>query len=411
MNVADTGRLPHGSIPRRHFSAAIGHSSFRVTQLPGAGVGWFGRLGIWARSRARTYRVQLALTVRMTVAAVAGLGLAQALHLPLPLWTVLTALIVTQLSIGRSLKTSFDYLFGTIGGTIYGAALALLIPHEGEAALLMVLVLAVAPLALLAAIKRNLNSVPVSSIIVVLMPAITHATPFESAVNRVLEVSLGVVVGLAVAFLVMPAGGHRLARQEAARTLDLLAQILGRVVGGTLSTADIEALRRIYDRVGLSLAELANNAAEGQREHSARLSAEPDTEPLRRTLVRLRHDVATVGRIARGEPMPEPIHGRLAPKVAAIGKVGSDYLMATGGALASRRPPPPARELEAAFVAALSEMTALRREGFTRELPENAVARFFALLFALQEMRRTLRELARDVEVTASTPESSWSAP
>lgn len=371
-------------------------------------VGWFEQQATWLRSRARAYRIQLALTLRMTVAAVAGLGLAQALNLPLPLWTVLTALIVTQLSIGRSLKTSFDYLVGTIGGTIYGAALALLIPHEGEAALLMVLVLAVAPLALLAAIKRNLNAVPVSSIIVVLMPAITHSTPFDSAVNRVLEVSLGVIVGLAVAFLVMPAGGHRLARQEAARTLDLLAQVLGRVVGEKLGTADIEALRRIYDRIGLSLAELANNAAEGQREHSARLSVEPDTEPLRRTLVRLRHDVATVGRIARGDPMPEPIHWRLAPRVAAIGTVGCGYLKAMGSALANRQPPPAASELESTFVAVLSEMTALRREGFTRELPDEAVARFFALLFALQEMRRTLRELARDVEVTAFAPEAAW---
>jgi uncharacterized membrane protein YccC len=59
--------------------------------------------------------VQLALTLRMTVAAVAGLGIAQALSLPLPLWTVL---IVTQMSIGRSLKTSIDYFVGTVGGTI-----------------------------------------------------------------------------------------------------------------------------------------------------------------------------------------------------------------------------------------------------------------------------------------------------
>ncbi len=131
----------------------------------------------WLRARARGYRVQLALTLRMTVAAVVGLGLAQALNLPLPLWTVLTALIVTQMSIGQSLKTSIDYLVGTVGGTIYGAALALSIPHETEASLLLVLVLAVAPLALVAAIKRNLNAVPVSSIIVVLMPAITHAGP------------------------------------------------------------------------------------------------------------------------------------------------------------------------------------------------------------------------------------------
>ncbi len=359
----------------------------------------------WLRAWLRKHRVELALTLRMTVAAVAALGLAQALALPLPLWTVLTALIVTQLSIGRSLKTSVDYLVGTVGGTIYGAALALLIPHDTEMALLLVLVLAVAPVALVAALKRNLNAVPVSSIIVVLMPALTHAGPLELAIYRVLEVGLGVVVGLVVAFVVLPAGGHRLARQEAARTLDLLAQALGRVLAGPLDAADIEALRRTYDGIGQSLAEFAASAAEGERERSARLSVEPDTQPLRRTLQRLRHDVVTVGRIARGDPLPEPVQGRLAPKLAAIGRAGSDYLRASGMALAARRPPPSEAELEKAFVAALAEITALRREGFTRELTDEAVGRFFALAFALEEMRRTFRDLGHDVEVTALAPE------
>ncbi len=220
-----------------------------------------------------------------------------------------------------------------------------------------------------------------------------------------LEVSLGVLVGLAVAFLVLPAGGHRLARQEAARTLDLLAQALGRVLAGPLGAADIEALRRVYDRIGQSLAEFTANAAQGERERTARLSVEPDTEPLRRTLLRLRHDVVTVGRIARGDPLPEPVQGRLAPGLAAIGHTGSDYLRASGVALAARRSPPSQGALEAAFVAVLAETTALRREGFTRELTDEAAGRFFALTFALGEMRRTFRDLGHDVEVTALAPE------
>jgi uncharacterized membrane protein YccC len=359
----------------------------------------------WLRAWARKHRVQLALTLRMTVAAVAGLGIAQALSLPLPLWTVLTALIVTQMSIGRSLKTSIDYFVGTVGGTIYGAALALLIPHKSEMVLLLVLALAVAPVALVAALQRNLNAVPVASIIVVLMPALAHAGPLDSAIYRVIEVGLGVIVGLVVAFLVLPAGGHRLARQEAARTLDLLAQALGRVLAGPLTAADIEALGQIYERIGQSLTEFTASAAEGERERSARLSIDPDTQPLRRTLLRLRHDVVTVGRIARGDPLPEPVQGRLAPKLAAIGRAGSEYLRASGMALAARRLPPSEAELETAFVAALAETTALRREGFTRELTDEAAGRFFALAFALEEMRRTFRDLGHDVEVTALAPE------
>ena len=79
-------------------------------------------------------KTQLALAVRIAVAAVAAYAIAVALHLMLPLWAVLTSLIVTQMSVGRSLKATRDYMLGTIGGAIYGGAIAVLIPHSGEGA-------------------------------------------------------------------------------------------------------------------------------------------------------------------------------------------------------------------------------------------------------------------------------------
>src|ERR1700761_6128888 len=99
------------------------------------------------RALAHRYRLQLILAVRGTVSALAALGLAQVMHLKLPLWAVLTALIVTQMSVGRSLKVATDYLLGTFFGVVYGGALAILLPHESEPALFVVLALAVAPLA------------------------------------------------------------------------------------------------------------------------------------------------------------------------------------------------------------------------------------------------------------------------
>ena len=99
----------------------------------------------------RSRKAQLALAIRVTVAAFSALAIATALNLMLPLWAVLTSLIVTQMSVGRSLKATRDYMFGTVGGAIYGGAVAVLIPHSGEAGLLALLVLAVAPLAFIAA--------------------------------------------------------------------------------------------------------------------------------------------------------------------------------------------------------------------------------------------------------------------
>lgn len=88
------------------------------------------RFWIGLRTVVHRRRAQLALSIRVTMAALAALALAQFLHLPLPLWAVLTAVIVTQMSVGRSLKATIDYLIGTLGGAIYGGAIGVLIPDR-----------------------------------------------------------------------------------------------------------------------------------------------------------------------------------------------------------------------------------------------------------------------------------------
>src|SRR5581483_9888614 len=152
-----------------------------------------------------------------------SLALAQWLQLPLPLWAVLTAVIVTQMSVGRSLKATLDYLLGTVGGAIYGGAIAVLVPHSSEIGLLMALALAVAPLALVAAINPRFSAAPITAVIVLLVPLITHASPLASALDRVIEVALGGVTGLVVSFVLLPSNAHRLVAAAAARTLDQMA--------------------------------------------------------------------------------------------------------------------------------------------------------------------------------------------
>src|SRR5215470_5132924 len=113
------------------------------------------------RALAYRYRLQLILALRVTVSALSALALAQLMHLKLPLWAVLTSLIVTQMSLGRSIKVATDYLMGTLAGVAYGGALAILIPHDSQWALFAVLALAIAPLAFIAAFKANFNVLPI----------------------------------------------------------------------------------------------------------------------------------------------------------------------------------------------------------------------------------------------------------
>src|ERR1700716_3112951 len=201
------------------------------------------RLSALIRSR----KAQLALALRAPVAAAGAYAIATALHLLLPLWAVLTSLIVTQMSVGRSLKATRDYMFGTVGGAIYGGAIAVLIPHSGEGGLLALLVLAVAPLAFIAAINPSLNAATVTAVIVLLVPTISHANPIGSAIDRVMEVTVGAFTGLLVSFFVLPSRAHNQIRVSAARTLERIATAFTELLAGLVRGLDNAALHQIQD--------------------------------------------------------------------------------------------------------------------------------------------------------------------
>ncbi len=362
----------------------------------------------WARLPVllREHRVQLALSIRVTIAALVALALAQFLQLPLPLWAVLTAVIVTQMSVGRSLMATFDYLVGTLGGAIYGGAIGVLIPHSSEIALLAVLALAVTPLAFIAAINPRFSVAPITAIIVLLIPTITHVSPFTSALDRVIEVALGGVTGLVVSFLLLPASAHPQVVEAAARTLDEMAHALGELLAGLTQGLDVEALHRTQDGIGQALVHMNVVGAEAERERSTRLAAGPDTGPLLRTLLRLRHDLVIIGRAAT-IPLPEGLMSRLEAPLAQIGKAFADYFRASGAALQAGRSPPSLEAVESALDAYAAEVAALRSEGLTRSLPGDAAERFFALGFALEQMHSNFKDLERCVGEPAGTPKPS----
>jgi hypothetical protein len=346
----------------------------------------FGAL--WAQ------KTQLALAVRIAIAAVAAYAIAVALHLMLPLWAVLTSLIVTQMSVGRSLKATRDYMLGTIGGAIYGGAIAVLIPHSGEGSLLALLVLAVTPLAFIAAINPSLSSATVTAVIVLLLPAIHQSNPLDSAIDRVMEVTVGALTGLAVSFLVLPSRAISQVRVSAARLLELLAAAFAELLAGLTRGLDNDALHRIQDGIGAAVTSLNATGAEAERERTAHLSLGPDTGPLLRTIQRLRHDVVMIGR-ACVVPLPEKARARLARPLSEVSDAIVDYMKSVAVSLRSGAGTVDIGPVDVALQAYAAEVATLRSEGMIRGLPVDATERFFALGFSLEQMRQNLNDLNR----------------
>jgi uncharacterized membrane protein YccC len=342
------------------------------------------------------FSAKLALCFRMTTAALLSLALAQLLNVPLALWTVLTAVIVTQMSVGGSLKATFDYLLGTIAGAFYAGAVGVLVPHGDEITLLGPLAIAVAPLALLAAIKPSFAVAPMTAVMVLLAPTITHLDPTASAFYRFSEVALGGITGLAVSLLIWPARAHVLAIEAAASMLALMAQVLSQLSAGFTRRPDPMAVQRIQDSVDHAFARLDIVGTEAQRERITYLVARPDLGPLSRTLRRLRHDLALIGRTA-AVPLPEALQPQLGPPLADVIKTAADYLRASSAALVTRQVPSPLGPVADAADRYAAAMAALRREGLMRNLPDEAAERIFALGFALEQLKQNFGDLNRCV--------------
>jgi uncharacterized membrane protein YccC len=355
-------------------------------------------------ARLKSRKVELGLGVRVTVAAFGALAVAMALGLKLPLWAVLTSIIVTQMSVGRSLKATRDYLVGTVGGAIYGGAVAILIPHTGEGALLAVLVLAVAPLAFIAAINPSLNVATVTAIIVLLLPMMHQTTPLDSAIDRVLEVTVGAITGLLVSFFVLPSRAHSLIRVNAARMLDLLASALAELLAGLTRGRDNDALHALQDGIGAAMVGLNATGAEAERERAAHLSSGPDTGPLLRTVLRLRHDLVMIGR-STVVPLPADLQARLAAPLARVSETMAAYLRAIAAALRTGVGAPAIWPVQTALQAYADEVAAVRAEGLIRGQPGDVAERFFALGFSLEQMRQNLKDLERCVAEWAEATE------
>lgn len=136
--------------------------------------------------------------VRTTAVALASLLVARLCRLPESYWAPLTALVITQSSLGAALKVSRQRLIGTILGAALGALAGTLFGMH-----LLVFSVCIFLLGLLCAVTRSGNSAyrfgGVTLVIMLLIPRTGPA--WTIALHRFAEVSLGILVALAFAYM------------------------------------------------------------------------------------------------------------------------------------------------------------------------------------------------------------------
>ncbi|MDW6021373.1 FUSC family protein [Mesorhizobium sp. BAC0120] len=315
--------------------------------------------------------------MRVVAAAALSFMVAEALSLPQSLWAVITALMIVQLSLGGTIAAGVDRLLGTLAGAVVGVAASLVGKLSGAHPALL-LVVTVAPLAFLAALRPSFRIAPLTAAIVLLATP-SSASPVTSAIYRVVEIALGTVIGIIVSILVLPSRARHICLERSAEMLKLLAQALMLHLQMPDPMRRV-AIDRINDRTLAELGRIATAAREVRREFPLLGNSEPAQDRLVRTMRRLRSDIAFVGRATSTGDLD---WRGLGPPLSEVGDAFRAALEALSEALLSSNHVPDLGELDAAI---MKLQLALDREP---QVPPAAAV----LPFIFQTLRRDLGDL------------------
>lgn len=237
--------------------------------------------------------------VRMLVAALAAYLATSVIHLPGPYSAVITTLVVARPHSGGVLRASFERLTATIlgAGIACGATFGRLV-HVPE---LLLIGLAMSPLALLAAHNSAYRTAMIAAMIVLSAPAASGA-PLHVAGARMLGVSLGAVIGALVSVTILPS------RREvvvAAAVAKLLEQFTGLLRNATNTSPDDPAARERFEfRLRQSLRELGMLI----RDRPDAAPAKGPAGAMVRFTIRMHADLTFLKReLETDEPMPPAV--------------------------------------------------------------------------------------------------------
>lgn len=137
-------------------------------------------------------------SARTAVAAIASFVVARALGLPEAYWATITALIVMQSTLGAAAAISAQRFAGTALGAAMGALLA---TYFGSSIVAFGVAVFVAGL-LCSFLRLERSAYRYASITLAIVALVARSTaPWVIAVHRFVEVSVGIVLGLALTAL------------------------------------------------------------------------------------------------------------------------------------------------------------------------------------------------------------------
>jgi len=348
-------------------------------------------------SKLSTYKPHFRLTARITAGALISYWIMQYFSMQQGYWMVFTAILVTQTSVGGSVKAAVERMMGTFAGAAWGALICTFAPHDDPVAFSGWIVLALAPICVFAGVYPSFRIAPITVAIMLFgNSALSKMTPVDYAEHRVLDIGIGCIVGLVVSLTVLPSRAHRALAEAAAQVLGSYADLVTRLLEVAASQLDYMAIDTAQGKIRTALNKVETVGDEAKRERTHRLTNEPDPDPLLRMLRRIRNDLIMLGR-AVVLPLPKPAVDVLAPPLTEVSKATVAMLQAAAESLKTDKSVKVPENFESAFSGFAGAIANMHRAHALSDLPDADAGRVFTLSFALEQLRLNLKDLAARV--------------
>lgn len=337
--------------------------------------------------------------VRVMVGAAVAYVAYKLLGLDQGYWSVVTVVIVLQSSIGGTLGAAVDRMIGTIAGAILGALAAIALPHTplgtGIALMLVIGITAFA-----AAVRPQLRIAPVTAAIA-LLSQLPGVTPESFALDRVLEIALGGVIGVLTSMTVFPARSRAILAARIAAVLKL-CETLMRGAADALDTGGDAPGMPEQAPLRKALAAVETAMTDAERERQSRLADHGVPPAVPRTLWRVRNDLV---HLTRGleTPLAGPVAALFAPSAAALLREEAVFAEQCRAALRSGGRVDRG-DIAGRYMLFAAAMEALREAHVTEGMDFAEVGRLFGLIFALEQLHRNLNDLADRIDEAVAAP-------
>ncbi len=317
------------------------------------------------------------------VAAALSLLAYKAFHLPHGYWAPISAIIVMQSNLGRSITSALQRLVGTAIGAIVGALMVAAVGGNS-----LGLLVAVTATMLLCSSARLQTSQRLAGVTAAIVMLIGEGSPWRAGLNRFIDVALGIVVALLVS-VVWPSRATLDLRKSLAGTFHDLHQFWIAVVSRTRDD-DIGAVDRLKRQTHLHSRTNHELLADFEREPGRH---DPVLSLLLESSDRISDHISGIDYSARNMSQDSLYKKLEQPFQRLYAAVAASFELIEADLRDSSRSTSP--ELVSALQNLEQEFEALRQSGVPRSYNTEELLRLYSFFYRLQQLGN---ELHRSME-------------